>query len=69
MPLTKFKGREMRGGETREEVTSGRLTLQRWLNNVSRTVSKVLDMLPGLWKGKEERWVEGQKESGPAGRQ
>lgn len=46
----KVRGRETHGGETREEVISGRPTPGRRPSNVSKTVSRVLEIRPGLYK-------------------
>ena len=46
--LTKSKGREMSGVETRKECISVRPTPRRQRTSVSETVSKVPKMLPGL---------------------
>lgn len=47
LALSKFKGREMNGGETRKEFISVRLTLKRKQTDVSKTVSKMLKIFKG----------------------
>ena len=59
LPLTKSKGRESSGGNTRKEFISVRPTLGRQLASVPKAVSKVLKIHPGyirkiLYKGE---WV------------
>ena len=50
LPLTKSTGREPRGGETRKGFISVRPELGRQWTSVSKTVSKVPKILPGLCK-------------------
>ena len=47
--LTKSKGKEMSGGEARKTFISVRPTPGRQRTNVSKTVSKVPKILPGLY--------------------
>lgn len=47
-PLTKSKGRKMNGGETRKEFISVRSALEREQTSISKIVSKMPKVLPGL---------------------
>ena len=58
MPLAKSKGRETSGCETRKEFISVRPTPGRQQTSVSKTVYKMVKILPGFYKENVgQRWV------------
>lgn len=57
--LTKSKGREVCGGEASKEFISERATLGRQRTNISETVSKVPEILLGLYGIRKTRAVVG----------
>ena len=58
-PLTadKIQGREISGIETRKEIYFSEADIRK--TSVSKTVSKILKILPGLYKENvRQKWVE-----------